>query len=262
MQNVLFFGRMDAAELAFWVFFLFFIGLVIWLRREDRREGYPLESDVSGRLLHNDGLLQTAPTKIFHLPFDQGSVTTPKREAREPINVPNARRTAGWSGSPIEPTGSGIGAGIGPGAYAQRSDFPDVAHDGKPRIVPIGNSEMTVVTQDRDPRGMVMLGADGAVAGTVTDIWVDRSESMIRYLTVALEPNIEAKGSAIVPVTMVIIDQSKGQVRCSALNASQFAGAPGVATAGVITRLEEEMIVGHFGSGYLYASSDRQEPFI
>jgi photosynthetic reaction center H subunit len=262
MQNVLFFGRMDAAELAFWVFFIFFLGLVIWLVREGRREGFPLESDVSGRLRPNQGLLQVPPAKTFNLPFDQGSVTVPYAEPRQPIDVPGARRVFPGSGSPIEPTGSGIGAGIGPGAYAERSNFPDVSHDGKPRIVPIGDSEMTVVTQDRDPRGMTVLGADGAVAGTVTDIWVDRSESMIRYLTVALEPNIQAKGSAIVPVTMVIIDQGKGRVRCSALNAAQFAGAPGVAKKGIITRLEEEKIVGYFGSGYLYASADRQEPFI
>ncbi|TXM99400.1 photosynthetic reaction center subunit H, partial [Methylobacterium sp. WL103] len=27
-----------------YAFFLFFFGLVFWLRREDRREGYPLEA--------------------------------------------------------------------------------------------------------------------------------------------------------------------------------------------------------------------------
>lgn len=262
MQNVLFFGRMDAAELAFWVFFVFFLGLVIWLVREGRREGFPLESDVSGRLRPNQGLLQVPPVKIFNLPFDQGSVTTPIVEPRQPMVVPNAKRVFAGSGSPIEPTGSGIGAGIGPGAYAERSDYPDLSHDGKPRIVPIGDSEMTVVTKDRDPRGMSVYGADGALAGTVTGIWVDRSESMIRYLDVALEANIQAKGQAIVPVTMVLIDQGKGKVRCSALNASQFAGAPGVAKAGIITRLEEEKIVGYFGSGYLYANDARQEPYI
>ena len=256
MQNVLFFGRMDAAELVFYIFVAFFIGLIIWLRREDRREGYPLEMDVSGALLHNDGLLQTAPSKTFRLPFDQGSVVTPKRE-REPMDVPNARRTAKWAGSSIEPIGDGIGAGIGPGAYAQRSDFADVSHDGKPRIVPIGSAAMTVATQDADPRGMAMLGADGVEAGKVTDIWVDRSEMMIRYLEVGV-----GTSSVMVPMTMVLVDGGKKVVHCSALNGAQFAGCPGIKTSGQVTRLEEEKIIGYFGSGYLYANPERAEPLI
>ncbi len=256
MQNVLFFGRMDAAELVFYIFVAFFIGLVIWLRREDRREGYPLEMDVSGALLRNDGLLQTALPKTFHLPFDQGTVVQPN-DQRDPFVVPNARRTAKWAGSPLEPIGDGIGAGVGPGAYAQRSDFADVSHDGKPRIVPIGEAEMIVATQDADPRGMAMLGADGVEAGKVTDIWVDRSEMMIRYLEVSI-----GKSSVLVPMTMVLVNGSTKSVHCSALNGGQFAGCPGIKTKGQITRLEEEKIIGYFGSGYLYATPERAEPLI
>lgn len=35
----------DFAQLALYAFWLFFAGLVIYLRREDKREGYPLHSD-------------------------------------------------------------------------------------------------------------------------------------------------------------------------------------------------------------------------
>ncbi len=256
MQNRLFFGQMDAAELMFYLFCLFFLGLVIWLRREDRREGYPLESDVGGHLLNNDGLLQMAKPKTFHLPFGQGSVTTPTH-GREPIEVPNARRTSPSSGSPLEPIGDGVGAGVGPGAYAQRSDFADVSHDGKPRIVPIGDTDIVVEGRDPDPRGMSVLGADGEVAGTVNDLWVDRSEVMIRYLGV----DVGGK-SVLLPMTMALIDKRRRVVKCSALKASQFGGAPGLAKKGQITRLEEEKITAYFGSGYLYATPERQEPYL
>lgn len=256
MQNTLFFGSMDAAELMFYIFFLFFIGLVIWLRREDRREGYPLESDVGGHLLDNDGLLQTAKPKTFHLPFGQGSVTTPTK-GREPIEVPNAHRTAVWAGSPLEPDGDGIGAGVGPGAWAARSDTPDVTHEGDLRIVPIGDTSIYVESRDPDPRGMRVVGADGNVAGTVADLWVDRSEMMIRYLDV----NVDGK-SVLLPMTMAVVDRRRNIVHCSALNAGQFAGAPGLAKAGTITRLEEEKITAYFGSGYLYASPSRAEPYL
>lgn len=36
--------KIDGAQIALYAFWLFFAGLVIFLRREDKREGYPLES--------------------------------------------------------------------------------------------------------------------------------------------------------------------------------------------------------------------------
>lgn len=35
----------DFAQLVLYAFWIFFVGLVFYLRREDKREGYPLESD-------------------------------------------------------------------------------------------------------------------------------------------------------------------------------------------------------------------------
>lgn len=248
--------RLDIAELSFWLFFLFFIGLVIYLRREDRREGYPLETDVGGRLLPNDGLLQTAPPKSFALPFNQGTASPGK--PREPVDVPNARRTSPHSGSPIEPVGDPIGAGVGPGARAKRADFADVTAEGHLRIVPIGDIEgVSVEGRDIDPRGLTVRGADGEVAGTVSDIWVDRSEMMIRYLEVDT-----GNRQVLMPMTMALVDKRRNNVSCSALAAAQFAGAPKLAKKGQITRDEEEQVVAYFGSGYLYATPERQEPLM
>ncbi|TVP44589.1 MAG: hypothetical protein EA350_11265 [Gemmatimonadales bacterium] len=38
----------DFAQITVYLFWFFFAGLVIYLRREDKREGYPLESDRRG----------------------------------------------------------------------------------------------------------------------------------------------------------------------------------------------------------------------
>ncbi|TVP73653.1 MAG: hypothetical protein EA352_11785 [Gemmatimonadales bacterium] len=38
----------NLAQISIYLFWLFFAGLVIYLRREDKREGYPLESDRKG----------------------------------------------------------------------------------------------------------------------------------------------------------------------------------------------------------------------
>ena len=42
-------GYVDVAQLVLYAFFLFFAGLVFYLRREDRREGYPLENEAVAR---------------------------------------------------------------------------------------------------------------------------------------------------------------------------------------------------------------------
>jgi photosynthetic reaction center H subunit len=38
-------GRIDFAQLVLYAFWIFFAGLIWYLRREDKREGYPLVSD-------------------------------------------------------------------------------------------------------------------------------------------------------------------------------------------------------------------------
>lgn len=257
MDTPLIAGSIDIAELSFYLFFLFFLGLVIYLRREDRREGYPLETDIGGSLLVNDGLLQRAPPKSFLLPFDQG-VAEPDTTPRDPLDIPGTRRTSAYSGSPLEPTSDPIGGGFGPGSRARRADVADITHENHLRIVPIGTVPgITIASKDPDPRGMPMLGADGAEAGTVSDLWVDRAEMLIRYYEVS-----SATGKSLVPAAMSLIDKRRGVVTCSALNAAQFAGSPLPAMPDKITRDEEERIVAYFGSGYLYATADRQEPYL
>jgi photosynthetic reaction center H subunit len=71
-----------------------------------------------------------------------------------------------------------------------------------------------------------------------------------------------AKHDVLLPMTMAVVDKRRNVVICSALNAGQFGGAPGLRTKGQITRLEEEKITAYFGSGYLYANPSRQEPYL
>ena len=80
-------GTIDAAQLALIAFVLFFICLIFWLRREDRREGYPLEDALTGRVDSDGGPLSTASAKTFFLPFGMGTVTVPlpASENREPV---------------------------------------------------------------------------------------------------------------------------------------------------------------------------------
>ncbi len=255
MDSPYLFGDFDAAEFCLIAFFVFFAGLIVYLRREDRREGYPLEDDVSGRLEPLGGLLFTAKPKTFLLPHGHGTRTTPRHDRDDrPIA---ARRSAPMDGAPIEPTGNPLLDGVGPGSYAERPNYPDLRIDGQPRIVPIRvDPDFVVSHHDTEPRGLPVFGADGVVAGTVSDLWVDRSECMIRYL----EVTNGAGRRVLLPLTMAVV--GKTGVKVQAVTAAQFADVPATASPDQVTMLEEEKIVGYYGGGHLYATRDRQEPWL
>ena len=255
MSNIIIVGGLDVAELAFYMFALFFLGLIWYLRGEDRREGYPLEHDITGQIEPVGGILTTKPNKTFKLPFDRGTVTLPGENRRDPMPQNVTGRV--HSGTPFEPLGNPLSSGVGPGAYAQRAERPDVDMHNQPRIVPMRLAEhITVEGRDVDPRGLPVTGLDDVIAGTVRDIWVDRSEHVVRYLEVALSGG----GTAIVPMPM-----SKVTRRCvnvDAVTAAQFAGSPQLASSDQITLLEEEKVQAYFGAGYLWATPERSEPFL
>ena len=250
-------GTIDAAQIAMITFIGFFIALVFWLRREDRREGYPLEDALTGRVLSEGGPLSAASPKTFILPFGRGTVTAPvsARENREPVDIAAQRRER-FGGAPYSPTGDVFAAGVGPGSYANRAPVPDVDAHGLPRIVPMGSvPQITVDSNSTDPRGLPVYGADGAKAGTVVDLWVDRAEHMVRYLAVDTGAR-----TVLAPMPMAVV--RRDAVIVSAINAADFAGAPFPANPAEITRYEEERVIAYFGTGYLYANADRLEPLV
>ena len=258
MNNGYLVGSIDVAELALASFFLFFIMLVFWLRREDRREGYPLEHEISGMVESMGGPLSMASPKRFRLPFDRGVVVAPVRreQGREPVNIA-AKRLENFPGAPYTPTGNPLADGVGPASYAQRARWPDQDAHGRARIVPLaGEASISVWSGGRDPRGMSVTAADGVIAGTVRDLWIDRAEHQVRYL------EVETTGGKIVLAPMAMASVSGKGVSIDAINAADYDGVPQLETAGEITRYEEERIIGYFGGGYLYASAGRQEPWL
>lgn len=244
----------DVALLTFWAFVLFFVGLVFYLRREDRREGYPVEDETSGRIDAPGGPLGTASPKSFLLPFGHGIVTTPT-QGREPVNIA-ARRTDRFAGAPYAPTGNPLVDGIGPAAWADRAKRPDLDMEGHPRIVPLSSaSDFWVAREDSDLSGWPVVGADGGVAGTVSDLWIDRSDRLVRYIQIGGE-------GVLAPMFMAKVDRRRRRVVVDAINAAQFADVPRLSTPGQITLYEEERIQAYFGGGYLYANAARQEPWM
>ena len=246
----------DAALLVFWAFILFFICLVFYLRREDRREGYPLEDETSGRIDSYGGPLHTPSAKSFLLPFGHGVVTTPTK-GREPVNIA-ARRTDRFSGAPYAPTGNPLADGIGPAAWADRAKRPDIDMDGHPRIVPLAHAiGYDIAREDSDLSGWPVIGADGAVAGRVSALWIDTADRLVRYIQIGAEG-----GPLLAPMMMAKVHRGSRKVVIDALNAAQFAGVPRLEATDQITLYEEERVQAYFGGGYLYANAARQEPIL
>lgn len=61
----------DLAQVALYAFWIFFAGLIYYLRREDKREGYPLESDTHAGPV-NGFPMPPAPKQFVHRSHDGG----------------------------------------------------------------------------------------------------------------------------------------------------------------------------------------------
>ena len=121
----------DVAQVTLYAFWLFFAGLILYLRRENRREGFPLESDQPGSQ-HKHGSLSIPRPKMFRL-VHGGVRYAPHVE--EPQPVP-ARPVAPWPGAPLQPTGNpmldAVGPLVAPPAPASLSPAPGLGVAGSP----------------------------------------------------------------------------------------------------------------------------------
>ena len=182
-------ASIDLVEILFTLFWVFFIGLVYYLQREMKREGYPLVSDRSENITVQ-GFPPIPPPKEFRLEGGR-TVQAPRGEA--PDEAFSAEPAGSHPGAPLNATGDPLLARVGPGSWAQRPDIPEKTLDGEPRIVPMrSNPSLHVDSKDIDPRGMPVVAADGEQVGTVSDLWIDLAEPQIYFL------EVEAAGGAAV----------------------------------------------------------------
>ena len=248
---------MDVAQVALYVFWIFFIGLVFYIRREDTREGYPLEADVGGRIRRPNFLFYPKPVE-YKQGHGEPSVFLPNDE-RDTREI-KAKRLAPWPGAAYVPTGDPMADGVGPAAWAERSKKPELTHHGELLNSPLRTLPDWKVTRSitQDPRGFQVLGADGETAGKVKDIWVDRAEQMARFLEVELSSG----KSVLLPLAFARVGVDVPKVTVVALNAHQFDKVPQLSDPDQLTMDEEERISAYYGGGYMYADPKRAEPLV
>ena len=251
-------GYIDVAQLALYAFWLFFAALVFYLLRENKREGYPCVSDRANVVVQ--GFPKAPPPKTFLL-ANGPAIQAPRAEPPEALNaVPSAR----FPGAPFQPIGNPMLSGMGPGAYAQRLDMHDHTYDdGLPKIVPLRAAPAFFLAwEDPDVIGYDVLGLDGARAGKVVDVWIDRSEVVIRYLEVELDAGLAGGRRALIPMGFLTIKRTLRQIRTSFITAAQFADVPATKEAEKITLLEEDKVMAYYGGGMLYARARRVDPLL
>ncbi len=243
--------NIDVAQLVLYAFWLFFAGLCYYLVRENHREGYPMETD--------NGVKVTG----FPIPEPKTYLLGHGHEVQAPrYNAPESNSGSEpahrWAGAPRVPVGDPLLAGVGPGSWANRADRPDVNFEGAQKILPLRIApDYAVQRGDTDPRGLPVVGADGVVAGTVVDLWVDIAESLFRYAEIEL-----AAGGRRVLLPMNFARVRRNEVAVGALLGGQFGNVPGLRQPDVVTLLEEEKISAYYGGGLLYAEAGRAEPLL
>ena len=115
--------------------------------------------------------------------------------------------------------------------------------------------EISISTIDTNPIGLAVIAADGEKAGTVTDVWVDHMEMLIRYL------EVDVGGTkTLLPINFSKI--GKRDIKVQSILADQFKHVPKTKHPEEVTLLEEEKIMAYFGAGTLYATPSRQEPLL
>jgi photosynthetic reaction center H subunit len=256
-------GYVDAAQVTLYAFWVFFAGLVFYLRREDKREGYPLEDD---RLLHAAdrtivGNVPPIPEPKTFLRQIGGITQAPQTEP--PTGIGNSVPVASWPGAPLQPVGDPMLAAVGPGSFSYRIESPDETVDHEALIVPMRETpERFVDPKSPDPRGMTVRGADGRTAGVVEDLWIDKNEDQVRYLEVRLTMPGAGRRNVLVPMVMVRLRSRVRQVMVKAILAEHFVNIPVTREPNRVTFREEDRIVGYFGGGYLYAAPGRMGPVL
>ena len=141
----------DVAQITLYAFWFFFAGLVWYLRGEDRREGYPLESEGVPQFNDQKGWLYIPPPKTYRL--QNGDTIKYPAFTKDPRPF-NADKVEPWPGSPFQPKGDPLLAAMGPGSWVTRPEktYTDAARRGPHRAAARGHP-LPSVARRRRPHG-------------------------------------------------------------------------------------------------------------
>jgi len=142
-------GYIDVAQIVLYAFWIFFAGLILYLRREDKREGYPLESERSSRV-KVQGFPPMPSPKTFLLPHGGtysapancklnggscdaggGTPTTTPTTPTQPTTTPTTPTTPPTTTTPPQPGGlKNVGYFVQWGVYGRNYHVKNIETSG------------------------------------------------------------------------------------------------------------------------------------
>ena len=243
-------GNLDVAILCVIAFVSFFLGLIVYLRREDKREGYPVEvAGMFGRSQSSQGFPAMPRPKLFYRPHNEGVAQAPRAEAPEPVRP--GQRLPPMS-LPLDPGPDPLEEGIGAAAFTRnRAEKPDLDVNGEPKLISLNdNPEYYIPDGDPDPRGWVLVSADEKTVGIVHDLWFNRAEFFLRYYEVSIDG---AEGRRLVPAFFAEALTRDRAVRATTLIADDLRRSPIRADDSCITMREEDRLNGFYAGGLRFS---------
>lgn len=247
--------HIDLAQTAITLFFLVFLGLVWFLRRLDKREGYPMKASP----FDPEPMLgfPPPPEPETYLLNEGGTTVAPHLYPPPDAKV---KPLYPFAGTPLVPVGNPLLTPLGPGAWVMRRDEPMLTEKGELMLQPLRKlPEWRVEEGEADPRGMTVFDWRWIEIGVVHDIWVDQSIKILRLLEVELRTGL-ASGRVLVPIFHCTINERAREVHVTALRAHQFADIPMPVAPDRITAREDDRLNAYFAAGRFYRDTDLTEP--
>ena len=239
--------HIDLPQLAFWLFALAFVAICYFLRKNDKREGYPLKaSPFTGERLRGAPL---AAPPLTYLLNEGGATSTPHEYPAPPGAVLPFYR---FDGTPFRPAADLLRTPLGPGAWVMRSNEPMRTENGDLLLQPLRLcGPWSVGDGEANPCGMAVFDTRWRPVGIVADVWIDRGIRIIKHLEVELREGLGG-GRVLVPIFHVAINERAREIRVTALSDHEFAAIPMPAAPDRITAREEDQLNCYFAAGRFY----------
>jgi hypothetical protein len=131
---------------------------------------------------------------------------------------------------------------------------PELDGHGHAKIVPMAKPKATASLPGAIRVVCPSVPATARSSGTISDMWVDAPEQLVRYLEIELDAE-HGGGKRLVPIHFCRIWGKR--VKINAIYGKHFAGVPVTKSPTQVTLLEEEKISAYYGGGTLYADQSR-----
>jgi photosynthetic reaction center H subunit len=248
--------HIDLPQIAFWLFFVAFVAICYVLRRNDKREGYPLKASpfTAERLLG----APLAATPVTYLLNEGGATSTPHDYPDPPASVLPLYR---FDGTPFRPTAGLLGTSLGPGAWVMRNNEPMLNEKGELLLQPLRLCEHWAVSEgEANPCGMAVFDVRWRHIGIVADVWIDRGIRIIKHLEIELRASLGG-ARVLVPIFHVTINERAREIRVTALSQHEFGEVPMPAAQDRITAREEDRLNAYFAAGRFYRDMPDHKKF-